>query len=153
MFRPCSDPVPSPLLRFNSMNQLALAAIMLAGTIPIAGILVIIFVITVVLTISVWWRTCALTYQLTEHCLRVRSCGVPHFTLQYNEIRYCEVVKAKVLWSLRTVMRTKRWFHTRYFVDGIIIHSVWGNYVLTPENPQEFCALIAHHQNHPNTKT
>jgi hypothetical protein len=95
----------------------------------------------------VWGRQIAITYDLAEKGLKVRSFGVRVRNIPYEEIRYCEVVKADKLWRPPVLLGSYIWCHRRRFVDGIIIHSDWGNpIIIIPENPEEFVNLIAQKQ-------
>jgi hypothetical protein len=113
---------------------------------------IISFIIFIILSIMavLWLRVLLIAYELTENSLKIRFLGLPLCKLPYKEIRSCEVVKAAKLWRPAVVFSDHWWLHTRLFVDGIIIQSKWRKYVLTPENPQEFCSLITHHQQQQN---
>lgn len=95
--------------------------------------------------IIVWARR-FVSYELTENCVIVRHFGFRKCKIPYEEIRHCEVLQATELWRPSRLLGSYRWWHSRRFVGGIIIHSTWGNFVLTPKNPQEFSRLLAERQ-------
>jgi hypothetical protein len=96
-----------------------------------------------------WLPAVAISYELTEDKLKIRTYGIRRCNIPYKEIKYCEVIKAAELWRPSIFLKGRLW-HTHLFVDGIIIHSEWGNYVLTPRNPLEFYNLITQHQQQQN---
>jgi hypothetical protein len=83
----------------------------------------------------VWLPRLSRSYELTEKSLKIWAFGIRMRNIPYEEIRYCEVVKAAKLWRPAGLLGSYNWYHTRWFVNGIIIQqSGWGKVVLTPEN-------------------